>query len=222
MSKDWDEILMSHANNSNEIRSDADTRSVNDNQRINDTASGEYFAYIRLIFSQLCQFSQCLSPKYVNFISLESVWYRLWIVFDWLQLQLLWHKTPQCIKKLAFVRKKKRIEGEFFVRVECHRSTSTNSDSDWQLYKKHGFLFSFILGASETVQTLQDHKIEEKDNTACDTDTTKNDDDSNNSNPLNATYLNQLKEHSMAIYYGWQIVCLLIFMFTAYEALQTV
>lgn len=64
---------MSHANNSNEIRSDADTRSVTDNQRINDTASGEYFAYIRLNFSQLCQISHCLSPKYVNSISLESV-----------------------------------------------------------------------------------------------------------------------------------------------------
>lgn len=64
---------MSHANNSNEIRSDADTRSVNDNQRINVTATGEYFASIRLNFSQLCQISHCLSPKYVNSISLESV-----------------------------------------------------------------------------------------------------------------------------------------------------
>lgn len=81
---------------------------------------------------------------------------------------------------------------------------------------------SFDSGTSETAQILQDQPIEEKEITASDTDNTKNDDDSNNLNPLNTSYFNQIREHSMAIYYGWQLVCLLIFILTAYETLQNV
>lgn len=73
---------------------------------------------------------------------------------------------------------------------------------------------------------LHDPTIEETEPAAPDD---KNDTEENEveppieSIPLDATdRFYHIRKNSMAIYYGWQIVCLLIFIFTAYETLQNV
>lgn len=82
--------------------------------------------------------------------------------------------------------------------------------------------FSFS-DTREPVHVLQDQKIEEKTITADETKAAKNEE--NNKRPteaLNPTEFYLFKQNSMAIYYGWQIVCLMLVIFTAYETLQSV
>lgn len=85
--------------------------------------------------------------------------------------------------------------------------------------------FSNLDTAIEPVPVLHDPTIEETEPTP----DNKNDTEKNEveppieSIPLDATdRFYQSRKNSMAIYYGWQIVCLLIFIFTAYETLQNV
>lgn len=86
------------------------------------------------------------------------------------------------------------------------------------------FCFSYTRAATiETAQTLPDHTIEENEIPANDKNDTENDVEQTESIPLDATdKFSNFQKSSMAIYYAWQIVCLLIFIFTAYETLQSV
>lgn len=106
------------------------------------------------------------------------------------------------------------------MKIHVNKRSSNYQFKQIITFNTFSFSFAFGIGTPEIAQILQDRTIEEKEHTACETDNTKNDDDNIKSNPLNTTHFYQLKESSMAIYYGWQLVCLLIFMFTAYETLQ--
>lgn len=77
-------------------------------------------------------------------------------------------------------------------------------------------IFHRETGTIEAAQTLHDHTIEENH--------TKNEvDHTQTANPLNAPdRFYHIRKYSMALYYCWQVVCVLIFIFTAYETLQTV
>lgn len=81
------------------------------------------------------------------------------------------------------------------------------------------FFQKSISDTRDTVSALHDQQIEENILTADDSETSKNEE---NNKRLNLTEFYLLKQNSMAIYYGWQIVCLIIFIFTAYETLQSV
>lgn len=77
-------------------------------------------------------------------------------------------------------------------------------------------------GTPTATQILHDQTIEENETTACDPNSPKNEENTTETPEtiLNAPDFN-LKENSMAIYYGWQLVCLIIFIFTTYETLQS-
>lgn len=81
-----------------------------------------------------------------------------------------------------------------------------------------------IQGTIEAAQTLHDHTIEETETTANDKTDTENDVDQPNPIPIDAPTdrFSQFRKNSMAIYYAWQFICLLVFIFTVYETLQTV
>lgn len=68
---------------------------------------------------------------------------------------------------------------------------------------------------------LHDHTIEETEPTPDQKNDTENEVEPTDAIDTTDRFY-QFRKHSMAIYYGWQIVCLLIFIFTAYETLQTV
>lgn len=111
MSKFWDEILMSHANNSNEIQSDVDKCSVNDNDQIN-TASGKRSICIVFNIEELCQFFECLSFKIYKNISTVSG-RHIWVENLLLQIRhkslhySQCYKCYQCIENLANEKKSK-------------------------------------------------------------------------------------------------------------------
>ncbi|XP_031632179.1 thioredoxin domain-containing protein 11 [Contarinia nasturtii] len=78
-----------------------------------------------------------------------------------------------------------------------------------------------ISGTPGTIHTL-DQTIEEKKASDCNTSNIKNEENNSSPKKVSITDFYLLKRNSMAIYYGWQIVCLIIFIFTAYETLQNV
>lgn len=89
----------------------------------------------------------------------------------------------------------------------------------WDTSTVTEFFLKSISDTRDTVSALHDQQIEENTLTADDSETSKNEE---NNKRLNLTEFYLLKQNSMAIYYGWQLVCLIIFIFTAYETLQSV
>lgn len=81
---------------------------------------------------------------------------------------------------------------------------------------------TFVLGSPGKKRLLHDQAIEEKEKVAGDVINSNNEPDNTKTGILNLTDFHLLKQNSMAIYYGWQLVCLIIFIFTAYETMQTV
>lgn len=83
-------------------------------------------------------------------------------------------------------------------------------------------LNTFILGTAGKLHLLHDQTITEKEKAASDVSNVNNEVNNKKSGTLNLTDLYLLKQNSMAVYYGWQLVCLIIFIFAAYETLQNV
>lgn len=108
-----------------------------------------------------------------------------------------------------------------FARINTiHVNTICLQQINCCLNKLQNLSFRRTAGTIETAPTLHDQTIEEnndKNNTENEVDHTPT------AIPVNAPdRFFQLRKFSMAFYYGWQILCLLIFIFTAYETLQNV